>query len=545
MGGLKTLYNLLLKDAVKGSGQASGIMSIGDSVRKLAKKKFEAYVATAQKQGVDLDKLSEQELKYIIELNKPQKPKIISADSPEGKGITEALLGKRGQVIEGNFGKPFAKEIDLRQELAKAEARTKRISGNLRADNMQRTEIGKPKLDEDEYDYYREILDDEENNVVMGDETREMLEAMVKEQEAEMAYMKRLYDKGALDPKPGEKGRKKFLDRKAQKGDKMTPEEIEELKKLSEDPEDMATGGRAGFSEGNGVADEDAENAKFVKRVKELMDEGFDMGEAVREAMKEGYANGGRIGYKVGSIDKARRAFLKAAAGVTGGIAALKTGLLGFGKGAAGKRAVEQVVTTPSVPGKPEWFDKLVNKVILEGDDVTKQLATKEREIVHTKKLEEGKFADEVTVYRNLDDGTVRVEYNSVDNMSEAPVNLTFKPGMADETTKGKPADTFQADEIVPESKMVGPDDFEIEDAVDEFDNVIDLNSDVSKLKQFAGEKLTTKEIVEGINKRKRSRAIVEDRGEAADFMTSRQGEYDYSPDDGMASGGIARMLGE
>ena len=255
-------------------------------------------------------------------------------------------------------------------------------------------------------------------------------------------------------------------------------------------------------------------------------------------------AMGGRIGYKIGSIDKARRAFLKTMGAAGAGITALKTGLLGFGKSAAGKKAVEQVVTTPSVPGKPEWFDALVNKVILEGDDVTKQFATKEREIVHTKKLEEGKFADEVTVYRDLDDGTVRVEYSSVDNMSEAPVNLTFKPGMADETTKGKPADTFQADEIVPESRMVGPDDFEIEDAVDEFDNVTDLNSDVSKLKQFAGEKLTTKEIVEGINKRKRSRAIVEDSSEAADFMTSRQGDYDPSPDD-FASGGIARMLGE
>ena len=165
--------------------------------------------------------------------------------------------------------------------------------------------------------------------------------------------------------------------------------------------------------------------------------------------------------------------------------------------------------------GKPKWFDALVNKVISEGDDVTKQLATKEREIVHTVKLtDEPKVGyvsaqnDQVTVYRDLDDGTVRVEYNSVDNMSEAPVDLTFKPGMADETTKVKPADTFQADEIVPESRMVGPDDFEIEEAVDEFDNVVDLNSDVSKLKEFAGEKLTTKEIVEGINKRKRSKAI-------------------------------------
>ena len=274
----------------------------------------------------------------------------------------------------------------------------------------------------------------------------------------------------------------------------------------------------------------------------ETFDEILEIQRTGKHPRGEPKAEGGRIGLASGMT---RRAFMKLMGAAGAGIGALKTGLLSIGKkGAAGKKAVEQVVTTPPVPGKPEWFDALVNKVILEGDDVTKQFATKEREIVHTKKLEEGKFADEVTVYRDLDDGTVRVEYSSVDNMSEAPVNLTFKPGMADETTKGKPADTFQADEIVPESRMVGPDDFEIEDAVDEFDNVTDLNSDVSKLKQFAGEKLTTKEIVEGINKRKRARAIVENRSEAADFMTSRQGDYDPSPDD-FASGGIARMLGE
>ena len=274
----------------------------------------------------------------------------------------------------------------------------------------------------------------------------------------------------------------------------------------------------------------------------ETFDEILEIQRTGKHPRGEPKAEGGRIGLASGMT---RRAFMKLMGAAGAGIGALKTGLLSIGKkGAAGKKAVEQVVTTPSVPGKPEWFDALVNKVILEGDDVTKRFATKEREIVHTKKLEEGKFADEVTVYRDLDDGTVRVEYSSVDNMSEAPVNLTFKPGIADEATKGKPADTFQADEIVPESRMVGPDDFEIEDAVDEFDNVTDLNSDVSKLKQFAGEKLTTKEIVEGINKRKRARAIVENRSEAADFMTSRQGDYDPSPDD-FASGGIARMLGE
>ena len=256
------------------------------------------------------------------------------------------------------------------------------------------------------------------------------------------------------------------------------------------------------------------------------------------------FNEGGRIGLKNGM---SRRKFMQ----IMGGLAAIPIVGKFFKAGKVATKAAP-IVKTPPVPGKPKWFDALVNKVISEGDDVTKQLATKEREIVHTVKLtDEPKVGyvsaqnDQVTVYRDLDDGTVRVEYSSVDNMSEAPVNLTFKPGMADETTKVKPADTFQADEIVPESRMVGPDDFEIEEAVDEFDNVVDLNSDVSKLKEFAGEKLTTKEIVEGINKRKRSKAITEDRGEASDFMTSRQGDYDPSDYDDFASGGIARMLGE
>ena len=299
------------------------------------------------------------------------------------------------------------------------------------------------------------------------------------------------------------------------------------------DPRSKIMGGKQSETEAEIAERLGRENKEAAKRFKDKMkDDPEDM------------AQGGRAGFKDGM---SRRKFMQ----IMGGLAAIPIVGKFFKLGKVATKATPIVKTTP-VPGKPEWFDALVNKVIAEGEDVTKQFATKEREIVHrvnlegtadkTKKFET--YDDSVYVYRDLDDGTVRVEYNSLDNMSEAPVNLTFKPGMADEATKGKPADTFQADEIVPESRMVGPDDFEIEDAVDEFDNVVDLNSDVSKLKQFAGEKLTTKEIVEGINKRKRSRAIVEDSSEAADFMTSRQGDYDPSPDD-FASGGIARMLGE
>jgi|TARA_R110000824_G_scaffold48554_2_gene137065 hypothetical protein len=59
-----------------------------------------------------------------------------------------------------------------------------------------------------------------------------------------------------------------------------------------------AEGGRIGFKDGNGVADKSAQQKKFSERVIKLMDEeGFDFGEAVKEAMKEGYATGGRAGY--------------------------------------------------------------------------------------------------------------------------------------------------------------------------------------------------------------------------------------------------------
>ena len=90
--GLQVLYNLILKDIVKGSGQASGIMSIGKDVRKLADRKLQSYITAAKRQGVDLDKLSEQELKYTLELNKPKPIRAIAADSPEGQGITRDLF---------------------------------------------------------------------------------------------------------------------------------------------------------------------------------------------------------------------------------------------------------------------------------------------------------------------------------------------------------------------------------------------------------------------------------------------------------------------
>jgi hypothetical protein len=223
------------------------------------------------------------------------------------------------------------------------------------------------------------------------------------------------------------------------------------------------------------------------------------------------------------------------------------------------------IIKTDNVAGKPEWFDQLVNKVILEGDDVTKQFATKEREIVHVKTLEKGSnridpntgeiakpgtpLSDDVTVKvtQDLDDGAVRVEYSSPESMYGDPVQLQYKKPLPDEGNPN-PAAEFDVAESGPVGRSYGPDDYEIE--LDEVGgtSIKDLSSDVSKLKEYAtGKKPTMKEIVQNKKRKDKAKAISEGGESEMDEVIRRQGEYiqfeDIDPN--MASGGIARMLGE
>ena len=91
------------------------------------------------------------------------------------------------------------------------------------------------------------------------------------------------------------------------------------------------------------------------------------------------------------------------------------------------------------------------------------------------------------------------------------------------------------------------PDDVEID--VDEVGgmSIRDLDSDVSKLKEYAtGQKPTMKELVQNIKRQKRASDITDDiDGAASDAVVRRQGDYDPSDYDDFASGGIARLLGE
>ena len=257
--------------------------------------------------------------------------------------------------------------------------------------------------------------------------------------------------------------------------------------------------------------------------------------------LKKSFADGGRASFDEGGMT--RRTFLK----LLGGMAAVP--IVGkFFKLAKVGKTIKKVpmIKTGDVPGKPEWFDQLVNKVILEGDDVTKRFATQERQVVHMKKIDDD---TSVMVTQDLNDGSIMVDIddpirNVMGEQGDTKVMMMLKKGQADETTKGTPADEFSFTENDMRNYMDGPDDYTTEFTENTVDKMKDLTSDLGKIESYAtGKKPTMKQIVES-KKRKDMVKFAEEK--PAEYAAERGPDIDYSDyDDGMASGGIARMLGE
>jgi len=272
MSGIKILRKLLMKEAMKRDApfQKEGIMSISKSLSTNVDSKVNRIVEGAKKQGIDFDKYNEEQVKYILELNRPKlQPRAIPADSPEGRGITSALLGrKEGKVIKTDFGKPFTKERSLEEKMV-----------DDAIDNSSPGFSGDAKYD-------AQLVADDLSEKMYGKDFYDL------SQKQQMD----LYDKAYTGlSKQRFKGMKKPKD---------------------DDPEDMATGGRAGFSMG-------------------------------------------------------RRAFLKLLGGAAAGIGALKTGALKmFGKEGAKnlppiKTPVVKLENTTT--DMPDWFPSFVNKFRDEG----------------------------------------------------------------------------------------------------------------------------------------------------------------------------------
>jgi hypothetical protein len=159
---------------------------------------------------------------------------------------------------------------------------------------------------------------------------------------------------------------------------------------------------------------------------------------------------------------------MKWLAGITGAGIAAGTGLIKFGKFAGkGKtviKAGDHIIQ--GTPGMPDWFIPLVNRIVKEGDDVTKKLGTKEREIVHSKKIE----GHDVDVYQDLDTGNIRVsvEGDTGKNLTayDGGLELEYRAGEVIEegTMKGKKTSAdFNVQETEAGYYRTGPDDADLD----------------------------------------------------------------------------------
>ena len=440
-------------------------------------------------------------------INQINKRSVISQDDPRFKGIMESLMGKKDNVVdmEGNkipegskiMGGKEVKPIDELENYTKSKE-------DIVQDLVDR-KFGKNYFDDLAPPGSRGGADDIAAPVQSAEETlKNMIMAENKKNIAAMKNRKMIKD--AVDNvSPGfVKGDRKY-------NAQLVAEDLAD-KKFGKDFYDLDQ-----------------------KQQMDLYDEALD-GLSVD---LEDFAKGGiaRIGLKDGMN---RRTFMK----IFSGLVALPI----IGKIVkplkVGKTVTKvPIIKTDNVAGKPEWFDQLVNKVILEGDDVTKRFATKDREIVHMKKLDDD---TNVMVTQDLDEGAVRVEYQSPENVYGEDVLLQYKKPLPDEGAP-RPSAEFATAESGPVSRVIGPDDVELD--VDEVGgmSIKDLDSDVSKLKEYAtGQKPTMKELVQNIKRKDKAARITDDiDGAASDAVIRRQGDFDPSDYDDFASGGIARMLGE
>ena len=208
------------------------------------------------------------------------------------------------------------------------------------------------------------------------------------------------------------------------------------------------------------------------------------------------FNQGGRVGFDEGSKPKNpnRRAFLK---GVTALAALPLVGRFFKLTDVAKQASTYMGPTIEKVKGMPEWFPQLVKKLFNEGEDVTKQAAFKDRQVVKRGTLEGG---DDVDMIYDLDTGNVSIEvtphsesrFKNWETKSGAynkEYSLDYTKGQADEMTKGKkPPDEFGVSEV---EGSADPDAMDVNWDINET-TVNDAMSDLTELEAFAKNKTTT-----------------------------------------------------
>ena len=98
----------------------------------------------------------------------------------------------------------------------------------------------------------------------------------------------------------------------------------------------------------------------------------------------------------------------------------------------------------------------------------------------------------DVTIDRT---GNVDVNYQGSNTAMGEGVDMRYVVNEGDELTRGKPMDEFEAVETIPEGRMTGPDDYNVEFGENATDEVKNLFSDVSELQTLGGDKRLVNDI--------------------------------------------------
>jgi len=232
---------------------------------------------------------------------------------------------------------------------------------------------------------------------------------------------------------------------------------------MEEDPEDLATGGRAGYKFGIGPLFNFLNKKSPVKASTDYLKSVKDRMKAGKEAEVAGevipIAAGGALitnqvkkklkAMKSGGIDKVRRLILKAMGAGTVGVGAAKSGIFtGFGKG-AGKEVAKEVVQQTTTATPPPYFFRLAEKIKMMGDDIT---ATSERTIAKKLDAKDGKA--EYILEEDMVSGDTlikKINKENDDMITDVEI-MQLKKGEVVQTKEGKAIKTPDEYEEVTES---------------------------------------------------------------------------------------------
>ena len=427
--------------------------------------------------GIDPNSLTspDQVLNVLDNINNQaiNNARVISADSVEGRTITDKLFGKKGEVIEFPQKRTFKEEIEAMKK-----------SGDI--------------VDVDDVTISEKITNRDmfkNSNLNKRDSVTDTI-----------TYIK------TLEPMDAMKEANSVIGRKG-KYKNLTPEESKKILTDTEDhiferdipidPEDMAKGGIAGYYTGGMVdvepnlSDIGHGSDALMARTRLVSPDGQATTSTGLNYLLAEDNDNIRVPFSKGKLaDAARRKFMKTAGAAGAGIAALKTGLLGFADKAAPvvEKTAEAVSNTAGQV--PAYFLNLVQKIKNLGEDITEKAATLDRQKVTKYKdfeLTEDVATGEQTIQRMkvLDDGSE--SYYGKPLTEETYMNYKPGAGQADESTKGIPPDEYEegtaylrndkefAGEIVDES-------FEIsDDIIEEGTKFEDNLSDFGKTKKADG----------------------------------------------------------